>query len=461
MKRLHKNKVYLVLIMLVVVLLSSFWILVALFPFLYLFWWFISVNDGKRYKIKVLAGLLFILLGTLPLLFDFRDSSQNIVFSIMSLRVTEYSLIYFLKITLRCVDSFALLNMLIYFCPVYMICHRLRKLKVPNPLVEIIELTFRYINIMEETARNIAVAQVVRGGYNGFVGKIYDLGLLFSRTLLISVNEADMVYNGSLTRLSDYDNDKFMMTDIESNNTIISLRDVCYSYVKDNLVLKDINFDLYKGEKIVFLGANGAGKSTLFSIISGIEKRISGSYSYKGVEIENSSDGMKKIRRKVSLVMQNSNHQLFTSSVEDEIAYSLRNMGLQGSVLNDEVNKIISMFRLESLRGKTPYNLSEGQKKWVAIASILAINPDVLVLDEPTSNLDVPTSKKVINLLDSLNDNGKTVIISTHDMSLARKWATRALVVNDGRIVFDGKTEDLFAMDASILEPWGICHPNI
>lgn len=460
MRLLYKNNIYLILVLQTLVLLSPLWAILVMFPFLYLALWRINGYSNKRYKIRIILGLIFIMFGTMPLLFDFTNNNGH-VFSVFSLYITNNSLEYFLKITLRCADSFALLNMLVYFCPIYVICRKLRGWGFPNSLVEIVELTFRYINIMEDTAHNIAIAQAVRGGYSDFKGKIRDLGLLFSRTLLISINEADMVYNGSLTRLSDNNKRESMTMTIENNKPIISLRNVSFHYVRDNLVLDDISFDLYKGEKIVFLGANGAGKSTLFSIMSGIEKRVSGQYLYNGMVIDNSSSGMKGLRRKVSLVMQNSNHQLFTSSVEDEVSYSLRNMGLSGSELSSELDKIISTFDLQVLRDKTPYTLSEGQKKWVAIASILAIDPDVIVLDEPTSSLDVPTSKKVISLLESLYKKGKTVVISTHDMNLANSWSTRAIVVNKGKIVFDGPTKDLFCYDAEVLESWGICPPNI
>lgn len=414
---------------------------------------------NSRNIAKILVGLLFIFFGTFPLIFDFSQTEKDALLSFGALHITHNSLSYFLFITLRCVNSFALLSILISICPIYIICHKLRYWRVPGALVDIIELTFRYINIMDDTARHIAIAQVVRGGYNGWGSKIRDLGLLFSRTLLISISEADQVYNGSLTRLADNNNYE-LMTDTE-NKKIISLKNISYSYEKEENVLKNINIDLYEGEKVAVLGANGAGKSTLFSIISGIEKRTSGEYFFRDIHIGNNAEWMRKIRKKVSLVMQNSNYQLFTASVEDEIAYSLKNMGLSGSELEAKVDSILSYFDLQSLRTKTPYNLSEGQKKWVAIASILAIDPEVIILDEPTSNLDVPTSKKVVDLSNDLNKQGKTILLSTHDMNLASKWSTRSIVINKGEIVFDGKTSELFAIEQDVLCSWGICTPYI
>lgn len=224
---------------------------------------------------------------------------------------------------------------------------------------------------------------------------------------------------------------------------IFELAGVSYSYVNGEPVLRDINLQVFKGEKLVILGANGSGKSTLQKILDGLlfpsqgtVKAFGQVLSEKTLEDEEFSYGF---RRQVGFIFQNSEAQLFNTSVWDEIAFGPLQLGLQLEEVRARVQSVMEMLGLTHLKDRPPYKLSGGEKKKVAIASILSINPEVLILDEPTSGLDPRTQRWLVNLLVELNRVGKTIITATHDLDIVREIGDRVLVFGeDHRIVAEG-----------------------
>ncbi|HEY8891273.1 MAG TPA: ABC transporter ATP-binding protein, partial [Clostridium sp.] len=216
---------------------------------------------------------------------------------------------------------------------------------------------------------------------------------------------------------------------------IMMLRDVSFEYIRSEPVLKDINLDIYSGEKIVILGANGSGKSSLQKILNGLIFPNRGEYRAFGQlvteETLNDEQFAQAFRQRIGFIFQNSDAQLFSTNVWEEIAFGPLQMKLNFKEVNDRVNGVIQMLNLESLKDRPPYKLSGGEKKKVAIASILSINPEVLILDEPTNGLDPRTQRWLINLLVELNNAGKTLITCTHNLDIVEEIADRVIVFNE------------------------------
>ena len=230
----------------------------------------------------------------------------------------------------------------------------------------------------------------------------------------------------------------------------MELRDVSFEYITNETVLKDINLNIYSGEKLVILGANGSGKSSLQKILNGLLFPSKGEYRAFGQlvteETLNDEQFAQAFRQKIGFIFQNSDAQLFSTNVWEEIAFGPLQMKLNFKEVNDRVNGVIRMLNLESLKDRPPYRLSGGEKKKVAIASVLSINPEVLILDEPTNGLDPRTQRWLINLLVELNKAGKTIIMCTHNLDIAYEIADRIIVFNEEHnIVAEGSPRDILS----------------
>ena len=222
---------------------------------------------------------------------------------------------------------------------------------------------------------------------------------------------------------------------------MIEIKNVFFKY-KDEEVLKNINLKIGQGDSIALIGANGSGKSTLLKLLNGIIFPSSGDYYFNNVLISKDkleqSDFSKKFHKKMGFVFQNSDAQLFCSNVYEEVAFGPRQMGMDEDEVEKRVNDCLNLLNVKDLENKEPYNISGGEKKRVAIASVLALNPEVLVLDEPMSGID-PKGKKFLNdLFKKLNGVGKTIICSTHDFEYVKGLFRRVLVFSeDHRIIRD------------------------
>jgi cobalt/nickel transport system ATP-binding protein len=231
---------------------------------------------------------------------------------------------------------------------------------------------------------------------------------------------------------------------------IMQLTNVSFEYLKNETVIKDINLDIYSGEKVVILGANGSGKSTLQKILNGLIFPTKGEYTAFGQliteETLNDEQLSKAFRQRVGFIFQNSDSQLFCTNVWEEIAFGPLQMKLNFEEVTKRVNEVIKMLSLEPLQDRPPYKLSGGEKKKVSIASVLSINPEVLILDEPTNGLDPRTQVWLINLLMELNKAGKTLITCTHNLDIVEEIADRVLVFNeDHNIVAQGSPQEILS----------------
>ncbi len=237
---------------------------------------------------------------------------------------------------------------------------------------------------------------------------------------------------------------------------MIDLNHISYSY-DGARALKDITFSVAPGESVCLLGPNGCGKSTLLKLLNGLIYPTKGDYTFDGDLITKKSlknnKVSKRFHQRIGFVFQDSEAQLFCSTVYDEIAFGPRQMGLPEEQVEQRVDDCLSLLEMQDFKSRQPYHLSGGEKKKVAIAATLAMNPEILVLDEPMNGLDPKTEQWLQNFLVELNDAGKTLITSTHDLRLARKISKRALLFNsDHTLAADLPTEELLGKQALLRE---------
>ena len=235
---------------------------------------------------------------------------------------------------------------------------------------------------------------------------------------------------------------------MEPKNRVFELEKVTYSYLQESPVLKDVDLVINQGEKVVILGANGSGKSTLQKILNGLIYPQTGTIKAFGQPLteDNLSDEgfSQEFRRRVGFIFQNSDAQLFSATVWDEIAFGPLQMNLPAEEVKKRVESIIEMLGLGPLKERPPYKLSGGEKKKVAIAAVLSINPEVLILDEPTNGLDPRTQRWLVNLLVELNQAGKTIITATHNLEIIQEIGDRAIVFSeDHQVIAEGSPEEI------------------
>ncbi len=219
---------------------------------------------------------------------------------------------------------------------------------------------------------------------------------------------------------------------------------LCYTYHDGTKALSEMNFSVEKGENMAILGPNGAGKSTLLHHFNGLLMPTSGKVLV--LEKEVTTSNLDWVRQKVGLVFQDPDDQLFARTVGQDVAFGPVNLGFPADEVKARVKWALEATEITELENKPPQNLSTGQKKRAALAGVLAMKPEIIVLDEPMANLDPRTASKVLKLLLQLNkDLGLTLIIATHDVDLVPLFADKICILNRGQIVLQGPPQEVFA----------------
>ncbi|MDD1647864.1 MAG: ATP-binding cassette domain-containing protein [Methanomicrobiales archaeon] len=225
---------------------------------------------------------------------------------------------------------------------------------------------------------------------------------------------------------------------------LIETRDLCYVYPGNVTALHSLNFVAPRNSRIAVIGANGAGKSTLFKCFNGIFTPTSGQVLIRGEAI--TKQNLREVRKFVGLVFQNPDDQIFSPTVEQDVAFGPMNLGLDEETVHHRVHEALTLVGIEDLAHRVPHHLSGGEKKRVAIAGIIAMEPEVLVLDEPTAGLDPRGIRELIDVVNNLSRKfGMTVIFSTHDVSVIPEVADYLYVMAKGRFVAQGTVEEVFA----------------
>lgn len=196
---------------------------------------------------------------------------------------------------------------------------------------------------------------------------------------------------------------------------------------------------------VALLGRNGAGKSTLFLHFNGIHQPKSGEILIRGEKLEYDKESLLKARQKVGIVFQNPDNQLFAPTVEEDVAFGPMNLALPIEEVEKRVKDSLEKVGMAGFEKKSPHHLSGGQKKRIAIAGILAMDPEIMVLDEPTSGLDPKGASHILKLLYELNNEGMTIVISTHDVDLVPVYSSKIFLISDGEIIKSGDPSEVFS----------------
>ena len=224
--------------------------------------------------------------------------------------------------------------------------------------------------------------------------------------------------------------------------TALEVRDLHFAYPDGRKALKGVDLIVEEGRRVALLGPNGAGKTTLALHLNGI-LRGDGFLSVGGMELDDES--LTEIRRRVGLVFQDANDQLFMPTVSEDVAFGPANLGLSGQALDERVASALEQVDATELAGRPPHHLSGGEKRSAALATALAMEPHMLVLDEPTSGLD-PAGRR--ELVQTLQDLDLTLLVITHDLPFALELCERSVIMDGGRVVAEGPTPQLLADEA-------------
>lgn len=249
----------------------------------------------------------------------------------------------------------------------------------------------------------------------------------------------------------------------ESPSPIFHLRGVRYRYAGRHLALDGLDLDIYPGEQIALLGANGSGKSTLLRLFDGLLVPTEGEMIACGQSIAAvaSGQGAFRFHRQVGLVFQDPDVQLFSATVLDDVAFGPLQLGLRPAEVKERCDEALGLMEAQHLAQRAPFELSGGEKKRAAIAAVLSLRPEVILLDEPTAALDPRTKWMLINLIRNLGKLGKTIITATHELEIVPIIARRVIVIGeDRRIAADGPPERILA-DHDLLARTNLIHPQL
>lgn len=241
---------------------------------------------------------------------------------------------------------------------------------------------------------------------------------------------------------------------------ILQFQDVSYAYPDGPLAVNNLSVTIAKGERVAVLGRNGAGKSTFFLLCNGVLEPDNGTIFCAGQAVSRKKKDLLELRRRVGIVFQEAENQILAVTVEGEVSFGPLNLGLPLPEVERRTTDALGAMGLDGYARRSPQNLSGGEKKRVTIADILAMEPDVILLDEPTASLDPENVTRLEEILDRLTEAGIALMVSTHDVDFAARFAQRGLVFAQGELAKDASMDAIFA-DAALLNRAGLRKPWI
>ncbi|AFW95530.1 MULTISPECIES: energy-coupling factor ABC transporter ATP-binding protein [Nostocales] len=237
---------------------------------------------------------------------------------------------------------------------------------------------------------------------------------------------------------------------------LLEFEEVHYTYPGSQRLqqsaLNGLTMKIPSGKKCALIGQNGCGKTTLFLLANGLYKPNSGIVKWCGEPLIYNRQHLSKIRQKVGLVFQDPEQQLVASTVEEDISYGLCNLGLPETEIKNRVEQVLIEFGLTDLAEKPVHHLSLGQKKRVSIADVMVLQPQLLVLDEPTAYLDIKHTRNLMKTLKKIHEDGNTLLMATHDLDLVYRWADWVFVMDKGQLMLEGTPEDVFSQSLLLEE---------
>ena len=248
---------------------------------------------------------------------------------------------------------------------------------------------------------------------------------------------------------------------MKQEDWIIEAENLCYTYDgNDERALARMNLKIRRGRKVAFLGGNGSGKSTFFLCLNGIRRPDDGRILIDGTPVKYTRKGLLDLRRKVGVVFQEPDDQLFCASVYQEISFGIMNLGADEAEAEREVERVIEELGITPFQERPAHALSGGQKKLVAIADILVMHPEVMILDEPTAALDPKHTRIVQDIISKLTERGITVLMATHDMDYAYGWADEIVLMHEGKVLRSGSPAEVCS-DRQALEKTNLEMPSV
>lgn len=225
---------------------------------------------------------------------------------------------------------------------------------------------------------------------------------------------------------------------------LIRTEHLSYLYDHHHYALKDLNVSIYSGERIAVIGSNGAGKSTFFLNLNGVLTSTEGTIFLHNKPIGKKNKDLNELRKKIGIVFQDADNQIIASTVMSEVSFGPMNMGLSKEEVTQRVQEALEYMNIAEFKDRPAHYLSGGEKKRVSIADIIAMKPEVIIFDEPTASLDPVNAAMFEEVLKKLEKEHTTLLVSTHDIDFAYRWADRVLVFCNGQIIADGNPRDIF-----------------
>jgi cobalt/nickel transport system ATP-binding protein len=242
---------------------------------------------------------------------------------------------------------------------------------------------------------------------------------------------------------------------------LFRVENLIHQYSDGTTALDNISLGFEKGERIALLGTNGSGKTTLLNHFNGILKPTSGTIYFEEQPLQYSGKGLLELRRRVGFVFQDPNDQLFAPTVKQDVAFGPLNLGLPPEQVKKIVADALQVVGMAEFEEKPPHFLSLGQKKRVALAGVLAMEPEIIIMDEPTSNLDPRATSEILHLLLQLNkEKGITLLLATHDVDMVPLFATKMFILNKGKLVSEGTPKETFS-DSELIRKVNLRSPRL
>lgn len=249
-----------------------------------------------------------------------------------------------------------------------------------------------------------------------------------------------------------------METSVENTSPVLRARNLHFTYNGEKKALNGVDLDVYEGERIAVLGSNGAGKSTFFLNVNGVLKPEQGEIFYRGEKI--TKKNLNNLRKNVGIVFQDADNQIIASTVMAEVSFGPMNLKLPREEVVRRVDKALEYMNISDFKERPPHYLSGGEKKRVSIADIIAMESEIIIFDEPTAALDPQNAAMLEEVLDKMGQEGRTLLISTHDVDFAYRWAQRVIVFCDGQIIADDTPLNVFRQE-EILQRANLKHPML